>query len=211
MRVLIFGDSNTQGFWDIEGGWVARLRRHYDEIQLQDPRNRDEPTVFNLGISGNSSGDVLQRFYHEVQARKNFEETAIVFAIGVNDSRTKAGKPYTTSQQYGSNLEELVKQAKEFTDKILFVGLTPCEEEITNPVPWGDTGYTNQRILVFEGVLQKFCGSSNIPIVTIFEALQRENKIEELFSDGLHPNSAGHQRIFELVRPKLDKLLRPSL
>jgi lysophospholipase L1-like esterase len=25
--------------------------------------------------------------------------------------------------------------------------------------------------------------------------------------DGLHPNDAGHQLIFELVRPELDKLL----
>lgn len=142
MRVLIFGDSNTQGFWDTEGGWVARLRRHYDKIQLQDTKGKDEPTVFNLGVSGDSSDDVLRRFRNEAQVRYS-EEIAIAFAVGVNDSRTKAGKPYATTEQYGANLEKLAKQAREFTDKILFIGLTPCEEEITNPVPWGNTGYTN--------------------------------------------------------------------
>jgi len=28
-----------------------------------------------------------------------------------------------------------------------------------------------------------------------------------LFDDGLHPNDAGHELIFELVQPELDKLL----
>lgn len=31
MRVLVFGDSITQGFWDTEGGWVERLRKYYDQ------------------------------------------------------------------------------------------------------------------------------------------------------------------------------------
>lgn len=54
---------------------------------------------------------------------------------------------------------------------------------------------------------KRFCDANTIPIVTIFEILQRENKTEELFTDGLRPNNAGHQRIFELVRPKLDEIL----
>lgn len=36
VRVLVFGDSITQGFWGTRGGWVDKLRQHYDELQLQD-------------------------------------------------------------------------------------------------------------------------------------------------------------------------------
>ncbi len=33
-RILVFGPSTTYGAWDIEGGWVQRLRRYLDEKQL---------------------------------------------------------------------------------------------------------------------------------------------------------------------------------
>ncbi len=58
MRVLVFGGSTTQGFWDSEGGWVARLRKFYDLLQLEDLKKRDEPTVFNLGIAGGTSNTI---------------------------------------------------------------------------------------------------------------------------------------------------------
>jgi len=59
MKVLIFGDSITQGFWDIEGGWAARLRKTYDQKAV-DSDDYDQPTIFNLGVSGNSNGDVIK-------------------------------------------------------------------------------------------------------------------------------------------------------
>lgn len=46
MRVLVFGDSITQGYWDTEGGWVKRIRSHYDLLQITDLNGRDEPTIF---------------------------------------------------------------------------------------------------------------------------------------------------------------------
>lgn len=61
MRVLVFGDSITQGFWDLDGGWVARLRRTYDK-QMIEGVNDDPPSLFNLGVSGDSSDDIVTRF-----------------------------------------------------------------------------------------------------------------------------------------------------
>ncbi len=87
MRVLVFGDSITQGFWDVDGGWVSRIRKTYDQKAI-DTDDYDQPTIFNMGVSGNSSDDVLVRFDNETKVRAN-EELSFVFAIGVNDARTK--------------------------------------------------------------------------------------------------------------------------
>ncbi len=45
MRFLIFDGTISQGFWDTEGGWVARIHQHYDKFHLEDLRNSDEPTL----------------------------------------------------------------------------------------------------------------------------------------------------------------------
>jgi lysophospholipase L1-like esterase len=51
MRILVFGDSITQGFGDTEGGWVERLRHDYDVETIKDLRaNTNYPTIFNLGF-----------------------------------------------------------------------------------------------------------------------------------------------------------------
>ena len=205
MRVLIFGDSITQGFWDIEGGWVSRIRKHYDQ-QMMDGTDNDPPTIFNLGVSGNSSDDVLARFDNETKARAT-EELAFVVAIGVNDARTKAGVNYSDPTRYRQNLSEILKLAKQYSSRILFVGLTPCVEERSNPVSWGDTGYTNGRIKDFDNILREFCQENQVPFAEVYEPFAKAEAESELLPDSLHPNDKGHQLIADLVTPGLFELL----
>ena len=89
MRVLIFGDSITQGFWDTDGGWVQRIRKAYDEETIK--ADYELPTIFNMGISGDSSGDIVEQFEAETKARYNDDGIGFVFAVGVNDLRIKSG------------------------------------------------------------------------------------------------------------------------
>jgi len=206
MRVLVFGDSITQGFWDVEGGWVSRLRKAYDQKAIETD-DYDQPTIFNMGVSGDSSDDVLARFDNETKVRAN-EELAFVFAIGVNDARTKAGVNFSDVERYRKNLTEIVTQAQQYSDKILFVGLTPCVEARSNPVSWGDTGYTNTRIKEFDSTLKEFCEQNNLSFVEIFEPFAKAESENELLPDSLHPNDNGHQLIADIVKPKLEGLLK---
>ncbi len=208
MRVLVFGDSITQGFWDSKGGWVNRLRKHYDERQLRDLEHDTEPTIFNLGVSGDRIASLLWRFENETMARLGREEQiACVFAIGINDTYLEGKDPVASPDIYQESLNELLNKAKKFTDRILFVGMSPCDEAKTTPVAWRDITYTNERILEFEQVLKKFCEDNDLPYVQIFEKFQAKQKEQELFADGLHPNDAGHQLIAELVKPALESLI----
>ena len=208
MRVLVFGDSITQGFWDIEGGWVSRIRKQYDQ-QMIDGMYNDPPTIFNLGVSGNSSDDVLLRFENETKVRAT-EELAFVIAIGVNDARTKAGVNYSDTNRYKQNLGEILKLAKQHSNKILFIGLTPCVEERSNPVSWGDTGYTNGRIKEFDAALREFCDENQVRFVEVFKHFTNSEAGGKLLPDGLHPNDDGHQLIADVALPKIQELLTPT-
>jgi len=205
MRVLIFGDSITQGFWDLEGGWAVRLARHYFARQVED-MSRDEPIVFNVGISGDTSAGLCKRFRSETLARKWLdEEFALIITIGVNDACIEAGKLWTTPDEYRQNITKLIEMARELSPKVLFVGLTPCDENKTTPTPWGDYSYKNQDIRRLDDILRDLCNQHNLPFVPVLEAFAGKQK--ELLPDGLHPNNKGHKLIADLVRPELEKLL----
>jgi lysophospholipase L1-like esterase len=210
MRVLVFGASITQGFWDTKGGWVQRLRSHYDTIKLQDIEKEDDyPDIFNLGISGNTSKDLLNRLENEAKVRiSNKNNSAIIFSIGTNNAAVEGnGKEWSTPEAYRAELQELIYRARGVTDKIMFVGFPCCDESRTTPVSWLDIHYTNERLLIFDKVAREVCAENNILHIPTFEALKEQHDLgKNIFADGLHPNDEGHELIFQLVQPELDKL-----
>lgn len=205
MRILVYGDSITQGFYDSQGGWVERLRRRYDTAT----NSGDRPTFFNLGISGDMTANVVKRFAVETENRRSLNQGfAFIFAIGINDTYLKGGQPVSTPEAYADALDMLFAAAGHYSNRILFVGLTPVDEPRTTPVSWINIDYTNARILEFEDVLRKFCLKNELPHVEVFGKFQAKQKEQNLLSDGLHPNDAGHELIAELVKPELDRLMQ---
>jgi len=210
MRVLVFGASITQGFYDTQGGWAERLWTHYTKNLLSDS-NGPDITIFNLGISGNDTPRLLKRFQPETDARKfPGEEFAFVFFIGTNDSWVREdGSEISTPEKFSGEIRELINQAKQYSAKVMFVGLAPCDEARSQPIPWNkDIFFSNARISDFDKAIKDVCQQEGVNYVPIFDSLKKQldNK-EDIYADGLHPNDAGHQLIFELVRPKLDNLL----
>ena len=208
---MAFGASITQGFWDTEGGWVQRLRRYYDEKSVVNIRQEDDyPDIFNLGISGNKSQDLVARFDNEASARLQSGDphSAILFSVGTNNAYVEGNSAWTPPESYKQDLEKLIEQAQKYTQRIMFVGLPPCEETETTPVFWRDISYTNERILIIDKMMREVATSHELPHVATFEVFQDEMaKGRQLFADGLHPNNEGHQLIFELVQPVLDEVL----
>ena len=207
-RVLIFGDSITQGMWDHQGGWAQRLINEYFAKQMTDIE-ADIPMLFNLGVSADTTNELLARFEHEASARRR-PELAVVFAIGTNDSRIDGKTPFSTPEQYAANIELLIAKAQEFTDAshILFVGLQPCDERRTTPVSWRDVTYTNERLQLFDRALQKVCEEQGVGYVPIFESYQKEQATEgDMLIDGLHPDDQGHECMYRQITPVLSSLL----
>lgn len=199
-QILVFGDSIAYGASDIDGGWTARLRKFLDGMA-----NEDENyyyLIYNLGVSGNNSSELLKRFESEATQRiKEEGETIIIFAIGTNDSQLFAGKLRTEPEQFKANLELLNSLAKKYSQKVAFIGLTSVDEAKTAPVTWHkDKFYTNENLSKTNQIIKEFCQQNKLLFVDLFDVLNMDD-----LEDGLHPNTVGHQKMFEVIKDELMK------
>lgn len=186
----VFGDSVTQASY-IKSGWVD-LFRNYLETKYYD----DFINVFNLGIGGNTSSDIISRFKNEAASRT---PTDIIFAFGVNDSgyfRT-IDKLIVQESLFEKNIKILIEEAKFFTSNITFIGPTLGDDLLLKPFPESSKGksYDLDRLKIYNNKLKEIVQSNNCKYIELLDSLKFED-----FIDGLHPNAQGHQKMFEVIR-----------
>lgn len=188
--INIFGSSIAWGACDNEmGGWANRLRIYLS----RETENYFE--TYNLGVSGNDSENLLKRFTFENEARN---PDVIIIGIGINDSQYINSKdnPRVPLEKFESNLMELVKQAKKFTEEIIFVGLTNIDETKLMPIPWDSTKYYDEEnVTIYNTKVEEVCEKNNLLFVPMLDLLSNED-----LEDGLHPNSKGHEKMFQRIK-----------
>lgn len=193
-RLSVFGDSITWGKSDIErGGWVSRLRNYFETDKKYDIE------VYNVGISGDTTDDLLKRFTYEAESR-NRKAQIILFAIGINDSGyiNTPDNPRVSLEQFQNNLRRLVAEAKIFSDTIAFIGLTTVDE---SKLPKDQIKYwENNRIKKYDDVLKNVCSELHLPFLSMSDILEATD-----LPDGLHPNPHGHEKMFQRIKEFLLK------
>jgi len=196
-RICIFGDSIAWGSYESEGGgWADRLKNYY-------VASDKDVQVYNLGISGDHTGRLLKRLEVEIKARV---PDIIIFAIGIRDSQFVHSESNNRIpvDKFRSNLIKLLQIAQKQTDKIIFVGLTDIDETKTDPIPWNlDESFRTKYICQYEKIIESFCNKKDVPIIKLTGLIKKE----DLYDDGLHPNTSGHIKIFEKVRDYLNNVL----
>jgi lysophospholipase L1-like esterase len=192
--ICAFGDSILWGRGlPLRTGWV-NLLRNYAEIKSKFTVN-----LYDLGIDGDTSEDVIRRFDAEAAARK---PDTIIIAIGVNDSgyrKTKA-HPLVLRDIFERNLNALIGKARRFTKDIIFVGIAKGSDRETVPLKASTTGkcYDKKNVKIYNEMIKKVCTKEKILFIGVLDKL-----IDSDFYDGLHPNTVGHEKIFEEVKKKL--------
>ncbi len=189
-RICIWGDSFVRWAWDREMlGWVSRLRKYFDN---QQEKNVD---IYNAGISGDTSADLLARFNLEAEIRKSKTRINIfIIEIGINDAEYLLDRQQTrvSLTQFQDNLKNLHLSAQEIADTVIFIGLAKIQEVKVSPTPWNKNhAFHAQDVLVYNQTLQKFCKDNNILFIDIFDLLDFED-----LEDGCHPNAQWHQKIY---------------
>ncbi len=82
-EICILGDSITQGYYDFEkSGWINRLTSSLWGKDI-------DYSVFNLGVSGDASFDLIKRLEIELKVRS---VKTVIVNIGVNDAGTENRK-----------------------------------------------------------------------------------------------------------------------
>jgi acyl-CoA thioesterase I len=203
-NILIFGDSIVWGAWDKEGGWAQRLRKFIDQKNISEPNY--DCTLYNLGVCGDTTEDLLERFENETKARISEEERIIIFGVGTNDSQFVYSNEdlKIPIDKFGDNVKKLVDLSKKFSSKIVFLGLCPIEQSKVDPIPWAEEkkGYRKELVEQFNNKIKHVCNEKGVYFIELYEKLIKESKILE---DGVHPDSLGHKKIFLIVKNFLIK------
>ena len=77
----------------------------------------------------------------------------------------------------------------------------PFDDSMSAPVSWNvDLFYKTENSRKYGLIVKKVCKENKIHFIDLFE-----NFDVKLLHDGVHPNSEGHKKIFEIVRDFLVK------
>ncbi len=190
--ICVFGDSIAWGAYDpVAGGWVTCLRNHFEKSGIE---------VYNLGISGDSTNELLKRFEAEARAR---QPSVIIIAIGTNDSERVNGKYLVPPKRFESNLKKLISLARKFTKNIIFISPIRVDESKTKPIPWEPSiCYYNNDIEIYAKIISKVCKKKMVRYIDIMGIMNKKDMY-----DGLHPNTKGHMKIFQKGRVVLEKFV----
>ncbi|WP_293134923.1 GDSL-type esterase/lipase family protein [Microcoleus sp. bin38.metabat.b11b12b14.051] len=200
LKLVAFGDSLIYGFGDgAGGGWVERLRR-----QWMLPESAGH-VLYNLGVRGDRAYQVAQRLENEFRHRgelRNRVPDAIILSVGLNDSarvQSPNGRSYTEFEHFKTVLDNLLNLSQQLCP-VIFVGMVPVDE---SKMPFQDCLYYNHADQYrYKEATKLACQSRGIPYLDIFDKWIARGNIwcrSCLTSDGLHPNAAGYQCLFEDV------------
>lgn len=196
-KIFIFGDSIAYGAWDPEGGWVERLRRWVFGTTQGD--YNVGTFLYNLSVVGETTADLLKRFTPELEARQHGD--IIVFAAGINDAQLVNGRQIATPADVCANVRALIQRARACASLLCWVGLTPVDEARTTPLPWmPERAYRNATIAVFDAAIKQTAAAEAIPYIDLFHAWSADKAYAQLLLDGIHPNAAGHEQIYERLK-----------
>jgi len=215
--VLIFGASITHGVGGSNGGWADKLKLWLHGQMYGPDGSGEQCTVYELGIPGNTTRDIVSRFEIETLARlpdKDPHGTLIILAAGVNDSKS-SNKPDNfmfTPDEFATNVQAFIRLAKDHASHILCLGMARIDQKKTqpkhNPLTGGKSYFTNQRLKHFEDALAAACKKEKAAFLPLFEKTPADWAKKYVSADGLHPNDTGHEWIFEHVKTAVQGMLK---
>ncbi len=183
MEIGAWGDSITYGACDSEAlGWVGRILKSFSID--------DDVSVYNRGICGDTTEDLLARF--EVEA-KSIKPNVIIFAIGINDSKYPVGSEENRviPDKFKKNMQVLVERARMYTDKIFIIGSTKVDESAIESTV---SRFTNEQIKLYNNLLKECAKNESLSFVDVFNVLDKSD-----LCDGLHPNAQGYEKLAQSI------------
>jgi lysophospholipase L1-like esterase len=202
--IFIFGDSITQGFYDTNfGGWPSLLFATLNERTLE-TKIKDFFSVFNLGISGNTVKEVLNRFESDLKPRAQEKEGIVILDIGGNDSTRNVvtGENVCPFDEFSKQYSELITLAKKYGD-VVCIGIHDSDTDNLSQIPWWENhGIFAEDAIRYDDEVCRLAHEHGVVYVPMRGLLAQDYATYS--ADGDHPNAAGHDLIFERVKSSLE-------
>lgn len=206
MIILTFGSSTTLGQWDEKGGWADRLK-DYAFQKSKEINYENYTNVYNLGVDGDTTERLLKRIEIEIAARMYDEkDLTIIILTGTNDAQylTNENRYWIEPKEFEESLNKLIAISKKHNANLIFVEPTPVDSRV-NPIPWKKEAlYTIEGRQKYSDIIRKVCSQQNLPFIEIINKFPLGDP-NPLLVDGVHPNTKGHEIIFEEVKKYLEE------
>ncbi|PIZ44090.1 hypothetical protein COY32_07240 [candidate division WWE3 bacterium CG_4_10_14_0_2_um_filter_41_14] len=201
-RIAFWGSSSVYGTADTEGGYVGRFRHWFDHEY-----EYEGGLVYNLGIPGETSSKLCQRFPIEFDSRW---PDLSVFQIGVNDAFRVGGvelPPQVSLEQFEKNLGSIITYI-DGRSQILFILQYPITEE-GNPRKTYDQKhlgyYIRSEVETYMHKMREIAKNNNVSCLDLWDEWIADDKYKQFVTrgDGIHLNEAGYsyiaQRLEEFI------------
>ncbi len=191
--LVIQGDSITDAgrFSDPEqlGLGYSRMVAKYIENFYPDLSIK----VYNKGISGNRSKDLVARWREDTL---DLHPTVVTILIGINDTwRAFDSNDPTTVDEYAANCELIMKQTKEAGASLIILEPFAIPTGVVTDAWRADI---EPKISALRKLALKYA-DAYIPLDGIFYNLSVDTAPEIWTGDGVHPSAAGHRIIAKEV------------
>lgn len=205
--ILIFGDSIVFGLNDSNGGWATQLKIYYQKKEFL--YKTDYKRIHNMGISGDTSQGLKDRFVTEFVARLNPNKIPVVIiGVGINDlAKSNSDYKYKVNlNQFIQNIFTIITEANKLAPaKIIISSILPVNETIT--MKPDSRGYTrsNKDVNIYNLALKNLSDENGLKYLDINSKFIVEKHLD--IEDGLHPNDEGHRILYNIYKDELDRYL----
>lgn len=211
--IVTFGDSITAPRKNVVT-YSDFIRKEFEQKNL-------DVKVINSGVGGNTSSMAKERFEKDVLAHK---PDIVIIQLGTNDSAVDVWKNPPESKSrvhidvYEQNLREFITKLKAQNAKIILVTPPPPRwadklKEMYGKPPYNpnDEDGFNVTLKPYVQRMRDVAKSEKVILVDLSKEYYKYHKVkgqtmDDLYLDGLHPNTKGQQLEADLLLKELKKL-----
>lgn len=175
--------------------------------------------IINAGVPGDTTVRARKRFGRDVLGHR---PDIVVIQLGANDAAIDVWKGKTTprvpADRYEENLRYFIRTLEDRGAQTILMtaGMfrwTPKLKGMYGKPPYdpNDPNGFNIMLTKYADIVRRIARDENVPLADVFKAHEEydridEQKVDDLFLDGMHPNDAGHQLVTDLLLPEIRAL-----
>jgi lysophospholipase L1-like esterase len=158
--------------------------------------------VIDRGISGQTSPQMLVRFYQDVVA---LHPQAVHIMAGTNDVAGNTGP--SSPDDFKNNIRAMVELARANHIRVVLASILPAER-----FPWRPDIQPVAQIRQLNAWLRKFADQHRLTYADYYSSLTTPSGAfrPELSNDGVHPNSDGYAAMRPIADAALQKAMHDS-